>query len=56
MRSYPVEAHAFPSLGFQLLRIGLPVLLLAITFSAFAVEADGDPASPDWVQLLLGKC
>ena len=54
MRSYPVEAHAFPSLGFQLLRIGLPVLLLAITFSAFAVEADGDQASPDWVQLLLG--
>ncbi|MBL0351709.1 MAG: Na/Pi cotransporter family protein [Candidatus Dechloromonas phosphoritropha] len=54
MRSLPIEAHAFQSLGFQLLRIALPVLLLAIAFSAFAVEVDVNPASPDWVQLLLG--
>jgi len=54
MRSLPAAPPAFPNLQLSLLRIGVPVLLLAIAFSAFAVEPDVVAESPDWVQLFLG--
>jgi phosphate:Na+ symporter len=54
MRSLPTAPPAFPNLQLSLLRIGVPVLLLAIAFSAFAVEPDVAAESPDWVQLFLG--
>jgi hypothetical protein len=54
MRSLPAAPPAFPNLQLSLLRIGVPVLLLAIAFSAFSVEPDVAAESPDWVQLFLG--
>jgi len=54
MRSLPTAPPTFPNLQLSLLRIGVPVLLLAIAFSAFAVEPDVVAESPDWVQLFLG--
>ncbi|MER2516289.1 MAG: Na/Pi symporter [Candidatus Accumulibacter phosphatis] len=54
MSSLPAAPPAFPNLQLSLLRIGVPVLLLAIAFSAFAVEPDVAAESPDWVQLFLG--
>jgi phosphate:Na+ symporter len=54
MKSSPLEPKAVQGLGFYLLRMGLPVLLLAIAFSAFAMESGVVAESPDWVQLFLG--
>jgi len=54
MRPLPAAPHSSPNLQLSLLRIGVPVLLLAIAFSVFAVETDGVAPSPDWIQLLLG--
>ena len=41
-------------MGFQLIRLILPVVVLALAFSAFAAEMDSTGESPDWVQLFLG--
>ena len=54
MRSLQLESQAWGRIHLHLLRIGLPVLLLAIAFSAFAVQPDSVSESPDWVQLFLG--
>ena len=54
MKSSPLEPKAVQGLGFYLLRMGLPVLLLAIAFSAFAMESGVVAESPDWLQLFLG--
>ncbi len=54
MKSLPTDPQRSPNLQLSLLRIGVPVFLLAIAFSVFAVETDGVAPSPDWVQLLLG--
>ncbi|MCP5229813.1 Na/Pi cotransporter family protein [Accumulibacter sp.] len=53
MRALPIDPQSTTSLRSSLLRVGLPVLL-AVAFSAFAVEADVAAQSPDWVQLFLG--
>jgi len=44
----------FENPRFYLVRMLLPVLLLGIGFSAFAVETEAAGTSPDWVQLFLG--
>jgi phosphate:Na+ symporter len=54
MRSLPTDPRPSPNPQLSLWRIGVPVLLLAIAFSVFAVETDGVAPSPDWVQLFLG--
>jgi phosphate:Na+ symporter len=54
MKPSRVEPSPFENPRFYLVRMLLPVLLLGLAFSAFAVQADAAGGSPDWVQLFLG--
>ena len=54
MRSPQTECLSYQNIGFRLARLVLPVALLALAFSALAVEAEAAGVSPDWVQLFLG--
>jgi len=54
MRSSRVEPMSFQNTRLYLVRMLVPVALLAFAFSAFAVEAEAAGESPDWVQLFLG--
>ncbi|UCB54132.1 MAG: Na/Pi cotransporter family protein [Thiotrichales bacterium] len=48
------EQNAYHQFRFLLIRTGLAIVLLTITFFAFAVEAGIAAQSPDWLQLCLG--
>ena len=54
MRAIRFEPQNTLGVRLLLLRMGLPVSLLAMAFSAVAMETDGMAPSPDWVQLFLG--
>jgi len=54
MKTSQTESLLFENLRAGLLRLLLPVLLLGLAFSAFAVEVGSVGESPDWVQLFLG--
>ena len=50
-----LTVHApFRNAPYELTRILLAPLLLAIAFSAFAVEIEDIAQSPDWLRLFLG--
>ena len=54
MRPSRTPYSSYQEIGFQLARMVLPAMLLALAFSAFAVEAETVGEPPDWVQLFLG--
>lgn len=54
MNTPRTELPCFDNLGSSLLRLLLPVSLLGLAFSAFAVDSVPAAESPDWLQLFLG--
>jgi len=54
MRSPPLEHDSVHSIRSHLVRTGLAIVLLTITFYAFAAGPGVTAESPDWLQLSLG--
>lgn len=54
MRSPRFDSCSVEGIQFPLVRMVVSAALLALAFSAFAMESDAIGQSPDWIQLFLG--